>query len=105
LIGLLGTVIARDSCLSDIVGKPIWKDISHGRAGFIELASTSKTNALWAILNKKFPSGQGQIIAKYDSDNWLEDPTQPKGASLVAVDSKGMPAFSASSSPRHIWHK
>jgi hypothetical protein len=57
--------------------------------------------------DKKHTSGKGFVLALYDPEAsvWNEDATQPMGAWNIAVDSKGLPAFSSFTAPRHIFHK
>ena len=56
-------------------------------------------------MKSKHSSGEGLIIAEYVNGDWREDESQPKGAWTVAVDSHGMPAFTAHTASRHIFHK
>ena len=88
-----------------------YEDITYGRT-FERIASSTKTDAVWAVLRKKHKSDEGYQLAKLDNirRKWIEDPTQPKGAfgpfsTHFAVDKQGMPAFAQVADPRHIWHK
>ena len=72
-----------------------WEEISN-EEGFIRVEQNSENEAIWAMMKKNHHSGVGYAIALYDpqKNTWLEDSSQPNGAYNIAVDSKGMPAFS-----------
>lgn len=78
--------------------------MSQGRE-FYGVAANTESSALWARLKSKHPSGEGLLIAQYAAGVWHEDKSQPKGAWAIAVDSHGLPAFTAHTASRHIFHK
>ena len=101
---ILLSLAAAQCPLYSYTEKPAWKDISQGKQ-FFGVAANTESDALWARLKTRFSSGEGLVIAEYRNEVWIEDPSQPKGAWSIAVDSKGMPALTAHTSNRHIFHK
>ena len=72
-----------------------WKKISGGTKALVVAASSlADKNAVWVVTTKTFKDGEGNTIAKFDSETntWNEDTEQPLGAiankkkNIFAVD-------------------
>jgi len=85
---------APGNCYAYTAAKLEWENISDG-IKFHQVAGNIDSSALWGLEKKYSYSGGGMILFEYNvkTGKWTRDPTQPAGAYLLAVDSKGMPTI------------